>query len=325
MAADDKNKVTVLKLRRQKRKKNKTVLVTAYDYPQARLADSAGVDAILVGDSLGMTTLGHKTTIPVTMDDMIRHSEAVSRGAKRAFLIGDMPYMSYQVSNEDAVTNAGRFVKAGMDCVKVEGAMTERIKSIADAGIMVMSHLGLTPHTRAKLGGYRVQGKTAKQAEIILEQALALQDAGCSFLLLEGMPRESAAMIANKLEIPVYGIGAGDKVDGQLVIFHDLMGLFWEFKSKFVKRYCEAGQMMQEALKQYAAEVRSVEFPSEENFYAIKEEELEKLLGGGNWKTEKIVYETDQGFPTNHCATPNTTTVKNDARAEDPPLDDGNK
>ena len=310
MAADSKTKVTVLKLRRHKREGIKTVFVTAYDYPQAKIADGAGVDAILVGDSLGMTTLGYKTTIPVTMDDMIRHSEAVSKGAKNAFLVGDMPYMSYQVSNEEAVYNAGRFVKAGMDCVKVEGAMVERIRAIADAGIMVMSHLGLTPHTRAKLGGYRVQGKTAKQAEIILNQALDLQEAGCSFLLLEGMPRESAEVIAKKLDIPVYGIGAGDKVDGQLVIFHDLMGLFWEFKSKFVKRYCEAGQIMQQALVDYANEVRTGEFPAKENFYAIKEEELEKLLGGGNWKHEQIVYETDQGFPTNHCVTPNTVTLK---------------
>jgi 3-methyl-2-oxobutanoate hydroxymethyltransferase len=310
MSANDKNKVTILRLRRQKREKTPTVITTAYDYPQARIADGAGVDCILVGDSLGMTTLGYKTTIPVTMDDMIRHSEAVSKGAKNAFLIGDMPYMSYQVSNEEAVRNAGRFVIAGMDCVKVEGAMIERIKAIADSGIMVMSHLGLTPHTRAKLGGYRVQGKTAKQTEIILQQALDLQEAGCSFLLLEGMPRESAEIIAKELKIPVYGIGAGDKVDGQLVIFHDLMGLFWEFKSKFVKRYCEAGQIMQNALKEYAAEVRSGNFPAEENFYAIKEEELERLLGGGNWKHDQVLYETDQGFPTNHSATPNTVTKK---------------
>lgn len=314
MPANDKNKVTILKLRRQKREGTKTVLTTAYDYPQANIADGAGVDAILVGDSLGMTTMGYKSTIPVTMDDMIRSAESVARGAKNAFLIGDMPYMSYQVSNEDAVLNAGKFVKAGMDCVKVEGAMVERIKAICDAGIMVMSHLGLTPHTRAKLGGYRVQGKTAAQAEIILEQALALEEAGCSFLLLEGMPRESANMIAKKLTIPVYGIGAGDKVDGQLVIFHDLMGLFWEFKSKFVKRYCEAGQIMQNALKQYASEVRNGVFPAEENFYAIKEEELEKLLSGGNWKVERVIYETDQGFPTNHSATPNTTTKNEDEK-----------
>ena len=294
MAANDKNKVTILRLRRQKKEKTPTVITTAYDYPQARIADGAGVDCILVGDSLGMTTLGYKTTIPVTMEDMIRHSEAVSKGA----------------SNEEAVRNAGRFVIAGMDCVKVEGAMIDRIKAIAESGIMVMSHLGLTPHTRAKLGGYRVQGKTAKQTEIILQQALDLQDAGCSFLLLEGMPRESAQIIASKLKIPVYGIGAGDKVDGQLVIFHDLMGLFWEFKSKFVKRYCEAGQIMQNALKEYAAEVRSGQFPAEENFYAIKEEELERLLGGGNWKHDQVLYETDQGFPTNHSATPNTVTKK---------------
>ena len=325
MAANDKNKVTILKLRRQKREGTKTVMTTAYDYPQAIIADGAGVDSILVGDSLGMTTLGHKTTIPVTMDQMISACEAVARGAKNAFLVGDMPYMSYQVSNEEAVYNAGRFVKAGMDCVKVEGAMVERIKAIAESGIMVMSHLGLTPHTRAKLGGYRVQGNTAKQAEIILDQALALQEAGCNVLLLEGMPRESASMIAGKLSIPVYGIGAGDKVDGQLVIFHDLMGLFWEFKSKFVKRYCEAGQIMQSALKQYAEEVRTGQFPAEENFYAIKEEELEKLLGGGNWKTERVVYETDQGFPTNHCATPNTTTVKEEPFSDEPPLFDGHK
>jgi 3-methyl-2-oxobutanoate hydroxymethyltransferase len=153
---------------------------------------------------------------------------------------------------------------------------------------MVMSHLGLTPHTRAKLGGYRVQGKTAKQAEIILQQAKDLQEAGCTFLLLEGMPRESAKMITDNLEIPVYGIGAGDLVDGQLVIFHDLMGLFWEFKSKFVKRYCEAGQIMQNALKQYVEEVRNGQFPAEENFYAIREKELEQLLSQGNWKHDHI-------------------------------------
>jgi 3-methyl-2-oxobutanoate hydroxymethyltransferase len=301
MPANDKNKVTILKLRRQKREGTPTVLTTAYDYPQAKIADGAGVDAILVGDSLGMTTLGYKTTIPVTMDDMIRHAEAVARGSQNAFLIGDMPYMSYQISNEEAIHNAGRFIIAGMDCVKVEGAMIDRIKAIADSGIMVMSHLGLTPHTRAKLGGYRVQGKSAKQAEIILQQALDLQEAGCSFLLLEGMPRESAEMIKKRLRIPVYGIGAGDKVDGQLVIFHDLMGLFWEFKSKFVKRYCEAGQIMQSALVEYVNEVRSGEFPSEENFYAIKEEELEKLLGGGNWKHDKVTPEPP------HPITPDTS------------------
>lgn len=305
MAADSKTKTTILKLRRHKRTKEKTCMVTAYDYPQALIADKAGVDVVLVGDSCGMTTHGYKTTLPVTMDEMVNHCEAVSRGAKDAFLVGDMPYMSYQPSNQIAVENAGRFIKAGMDCAKVEGAMIDRVKAIVESGIMVMSHLGLTPHTRAKLGGYRVQGKTAKSAEIVLNQALKLQDAGCSFLLLEAMPTEPAGMIAEKLSIPVYGIGAGDRVDGQLVILHDLVGLFWEFKSKFVKRYCEAGQLIQSALEEYKSEVKGGQFPAPENFYEIKEEELEKLLGDSSWK-----YETDRVenlAKPRHSVTPITT------------------
>ena len=303
MPADSKTKTTIIKLRKHKRTKEKTCLVTAYDYPQALIADKAGVDAILVGDSCGMTTHGYKTTIPVTMDEMINHCESVSRGAKDAFLIGDMPYMSYQESNELAVRNAGRFIVAGMDMVKVEGAMVERIKAICDSGIMVMSHLGLTPHTRAKLGGYRVQGKTAKSAEIVLDQAKRLQDAGCSALLLEAMPTEPAGMIAEELDIPVYGIGAGDRVDGQLVILHDLIGLFWEFKSKFVKRYCEAGELIQMALESYKSEVKDGQFPTQENFYEIKEEELDKLLGDDAWKYEK---DRAENIPINHSVTPRT-------------------
>jgi len=305
MPADSKTKTTILTLRRHKRTGEKTVLVTAYDYPQAMIADKAGVDAILVGDSCGMTTHGFKTTIPVTMDMMIIHAGAVSRGANDAFLIGDMPYMSYQPSDQIAIENAGRFIKAGMDCVKVEGAMVDRVKAICDSGIMVMSHLGLTPHTRAKMGGYRVQGKTAKSAEIVLKQARSLEEAGCSFLLLEAMPREAAEMIARELHMPVYGIGAGDKVDGQLVIMHDLVGLFWEFKSKFVKRYCEAGQMIQNALEDYRDEVKNAKFPAKENFYEIKEEELEKLLGDSGWKYEDLRVE-NQANP-NHSVTPKTT------------------
>ena len=303
MPADSRTKTTIIKLRKHKRTKEKTCLVTAYDYPQALIADKAGVDAILVGDSCGMTTHGYKTTIPVTMDEMINHCESVSRGAKDAFLIGDMPYMSYQESNELAVRNAGRFIVAGMDMVKVEGAMVERIKAICDSGIMVMSHLGLTPHTRAKLGGYRVQGKTAKSAEIVLDQAKRLQEAGCSALLLEAMPTEPAGMIAEELDIPVYGIGAGDRVDGQLVILHDLIGLFWEFKSKFVKRYCEAGELIQMALESYKSEVKDGQFPTQENFYEIKEEELDKLLGDDAWKYEK---DRAENIPINHSVTPRT-------------------
>ncbi|MEE2769536.1 MAG: 3-methyl-2-oxobutanoate hydroxymethyltransferase [Pseudomonadota bacterium] len=286
MPADSKTKTTILKLQKHKKNNIKSVGITAYDYPQARLADNAGVDWVLVGDSLGMTTLGYETTIPVTMDDMLSASKSVSRGVKNAFKVGDMPYMSYQVSNEEAVFNAGEFIKAGMDAVKVEGCMVDRIKAICDAGIMVMSHLGLTPHTRAKLGGYKVQGKTADQAKVILDQALRLQDAGCSFLLLEAMPKESAELVASSLDIPVYGIGAGNKVDGQLVIMHDIVGLFWEFKSKFVKRYCEAGQMIESSLRAYANDVRELKFPTQENFYEIKDDELEKLLGDSQWKYE---------------------------------------
>lgn len=308
MAADSKTKKTILTLTNNKAKGEKTVLVTAYDYPQAILADRAGVDCILVGDSLGMTQLGYKTTIPVTMEDMIRSCEAVSRGSQNAFLIGDMPYMSYQQSDEIAIENAGRFIRAGMDMVKVEGAMVDRVKAIAKAGIMVMSHLGLTPHTRAKLGGYKVQGKTADQADVILQQALALQEAGCSALLLEAMPKEPAEMIAKNLSIPVYGIGGGDGVDGQLVIFHDLTGLFWEFKSKFVKRYCEAGKLIQDSLEQYVYEVKTGIFPSPENFYEIKEEELEKLLGDDKWKYE--LDRVENHASPNHSVTPITSKPK---------------
>ena len=308
MAADSKTKKTILTLTNNKVKGEKTVLVTAYDYPQAILADRAGVDCILVGDSLGMTQLGYKTTIPVTMDDMIRSCEAVSRGSQNAFLIGDMPYMSYQQSDELAIENAGRFIRAGMDMVKVEGAMVDRVRAIAKAGIMVMSHLGLTPHTRAKLGGYKVQGKTADQAEVILQQALALQEAGCSALLLEAMPKEPAEMIAKHLSIPVYGIGGGDGVDGQLVIFHDLTGLFWEFKSKFVKRYCEAGKLIQDSLEQYVHEVKNGIFPAQENFYEIKEEELEKLLGDDKWKYE--LDRVENHAKPNHSVTPITSKSK---------------
>jgi 3-methyl-2-oxobutanoate hydroxymethyltransferase len=282
----ERRKTTILTLRKQKLKGKRSVFVTAYDYPQAQLAEKAGVDGILVGDSLGMTTLGYSSTIPVTMDDMIRHTQAVKRGIKNTYLIGDMPFLSYQVSNEEAIRNAGRFVQAGVDSVKVEGALIDRVKAICDAGIVVMSHLGLTPQTKAKLGGYRVQGKTQKDYELILDQALRLQDAGCSFILLEAMPRETAGLLHDELDIPVYGIGAGDRVDGQLVIFHDLVGLFFEFKSKFVKRYCEAGQIIQSALESYAAEVRDGQFPSQENFYEINEAELEKLLGDAKWKYE---------------------------------------
>lgn len=278
-------RVSIKTLENKKQRKEKAVVVTAYTYPEAIVADRAGVDVILVGDSLGMTTLGYKTTIAVTMDDMIAHCRGVWRANKTSFQVGDMPFMSYQPSDEVAIRNAGRFLsEGGCDAVKVEGNMVGRVKAIAEAGIIVMGHLGLTPQTRALLGGYTVQGKTKEAAEQILDDALRLQDAGCRCLLLEAMPRESAGLIASKLDIPVYGVGAGDLVDGQLVILHDLIGMFFEFKSKFVKRYCEAGRLIEEALKDYAFEVRNGQFPTAEHFYEIKEGELERLLGDPKWK-----------------------------------------
>ena len=287
---DERIRVSIITLENKKKRKETAVIVTAYTYPEALMADRAGVDVILVGDSLGMTTLGYKTTVAVTMEDMLAHCRGVWRANKKSFQIGDMPFMSYQPSDEVAIRNAGRFLQeGGCDAVKVEGAMIDRVKAITDAGIVVMSHLGLTPQSRAMLGGYRVQAKTKQAAEKTLEDALRLQDAGCRFLLLEAMPRESAGYISEKLDIPVYGVGAGDQVDGQLVILHDLIGMFFDFKSKFVKRYCEAGRMIEDALKDYAYEVRTGQFPAKEHFYEIKEEELEKLLGDARWK-----YTSDQ-------------------------------
>mgnify|MGYP001564561005 FL=1 len=292
--ADERQKITILTLQKHKRIKHKTVLTTAYSDWQAHLVDDAGIDVIVVGDSIAMTEYGYATTIPMTMEVMLPHCTAVWRGSEYAMLIGDMPFGSYQESNEQAVRNANEFIRHGMDAVKVEGAMIDRIKSICQTGVLVMSHLGLTPQTRAKLGGYRVQGKTLADVEVILDQAKRLQDAGCSFLLLEAVPRESAGIIAAELEIPIYGIGAGDLVDGQLVIFHDLVGLFRKFKSKFVKRYAECGDIIRDALAEYAREVRDGKFPAAENFYELKEEELEKLLADDRWK---YVLERDKGMP----------------------------
>lgn len=282
MTTEERKKVTLLTLQAMKRRGERAVFITAYDFPFGLFADRAGADMILVGDSAAMTTHGHTTTMPITMDEMISHAKAVRRAVKYAFLIGDMPFMSYQPSDRDAIMNAGRFIaEAGCDAVKCEGGrrVAHRVKAMVDAGIVVMGHLGMTPQNMAQMGGYRVQGKTKASYDMLLEDALALQEAGASSLLLEAMPVETAERIRERLRIPVYGIGAGDKVDGQLVIMHDIVGMFEQFKPKFVKRYCEAGAMIEGAIRQYADEVRSGIFPSREHFYDINGEELKKICG----------------------------------------------
>lgn len=274
-------KVTIHTLQKLKKENKKAVYITAYDYPFARLADRANVDIILVGDSLGMTTLGYKTTLPVTMTDMISHTAAVTRAVKNAFVIGDMPYMSYQTSDRDAVINAGRLMsEGGCEAVKCEGGkrVFSRIKAIVDAGIPVQGHIGLTPQNMSQQGGYKVQGKTEQEYKLLLEDALALQKAGAFSILLEAMPPSTAKRIKDKLKIPAYGIGAGDKVDGQLVIIHDILGLFEEFTPKFVKRYNDVGKIIEESIEQYAKDVRNLKFPTKEHFYELskKKTKLQK-------------------------------------------------
>lgn len=273
-------KVTLLTLKKLRDEKKKAVYLTAYDYPLALLADRAGVDIILVGDSLGMTTLGFTDTLKVTMDDMVRHASAVTRAVKSAFVIGDMPFMSYQPSDKDAILNAGRLIsEAGCDAVKCEGGkrIAQRVRAMVDAGILVQGHIGLTPQNAAQMGGYRVQGKTRKSYQSLLEDALALEEAGAFSILLEAMPPEVALKIKKKLTIPSYGIGAGDKVDGQLVIIHDMIGLFEQFKPKFVKRYIETGKLIEKAIEEYCRDVRVGKFPSKEHFYEMPKEELKKI------------------------------------------------
>ena len=276
----DRKKVTIATLRSMKIRGEKATFLTSYDFPMAKYAERAGIDMILVGDSLGMTVLGHKTTLPVTMEDMIRAAQAVTRGAQAPFIIGDMPFGSYQTSDSDAVRNAGRFIsEAACDAVKLEGGkrMAHRVRAIADAGIVVMGHLGLTPQSLAQMGGYRVQGKSLAQYQQLLDDAHALEDAGAHMLLLEAIPDEVAGMIHAQLHIPVYGIGAGRNVDGQLVIVHDLLGMFDEFTPRFVKRYAEVGQLITESIKLYCDDVKTGAFPGPEHFYPIPEEQMEEI------------------------------------------------
>jgi len=279
-------KRTILNLFKNKINKVRSVGITSYDYPTSRIINNCSVDFIIVGDTAGSTVHGIKNLNEVTMGMMLTHCEAVKRGSQNQFLIGDMPYMSYQPSDEMAISNAGKFIKTGMDAVKVEGYFPDRIKSIVDSGTIVMAHLGLTPQTQAKLGGYRIQAKTHDEVDKLLFQSKEIEKSGASLVLLEAVPKEVSRIVRDELKIPVYGIGAGPYVDGQLVIAHDILGLFWDFKPKFIKQYVNGEQMFHNAINEYANEVHTENFPGDEHSYKIKEQELEKLLGmsGSSWK-----------------------------------------
>ena len=274
-------KVTTLTLRQKKEHGEPITMLTAYDYPTAMAMDKAGVDAILVGDSLGMVVLGYDNTLPVTMEEMLHHCRAVARGARTAMLIGDMPFMSYQVSIEEALRNAGRFLQCGgMDAVKLEGGRErlDAIRAITGAGIPVMGHLGLTPQSVHQLGGFRTQGKTAAAAKRLLEDALLLEEVGCFSIVLESVPARLAELISKKISIPTIGIGAGAGCDGQVLVTHDLLGLFDRFTPKFVKKYASFHSEMQKAFADYIEDVETKRFPAQEHAVEMDEKEWEALL-----------------------------------------------
>lgn len=276
----DRSKVTTATFQRKKRDGQPITVLTAYDYPTAVAVDRAGLDAILVGDSLGMVVLGYDNTLPVTMDDMLHHCKAVARGAHTPLLIGDMPFLSYQVSTEEAVRNAGRFLQeGGMDVVKLEGGRDrlDTVKAIVGAGIPVMGHLGLTPQSVHKLGGYRTQGRTAAAAKQLLEEALLLQDAGCFSLVLESIPARLGELVSQRLDIPTIGIGAGLRCDGQVLVIHDLLGLFDRFTPRFVKQYAQLHDVIATALTDFKQDVEAGVFPADDNCFTMSDEEWEAL------------------------------------------------
>ena len=270
-------KLPITELPEMKSRRQPIVMVTAYDAPGGRLADQAGADLVLVGDSAAMTVLGHDSTVPATMEEMLILTRAVTRGASRPLVIADMPFGSFQVSDEDAVGNAIRFVKeAGADAVKLEGAgaMLSRVKAIVDAGIPVMGHLGLTPQSATMLGGFKAQGRSAEKALRLYDDARALEAAGCFALVLEAVPAPVAARITRDLSIPTIGIGAGPDCDGQVLVWHDILGLYDGRAPRFVKRYAEIGESIRSALVEFAEDVRERRFPEEQHTYAMPDDEL---------------------------------------------------
>jgi 3-methyl-2-oxobutanoate hydroxymethyltransferase len=282
-STQERKKVTTLSLVRKKAKNQPVTMLTAYDYATALAIDRAGIDSILVGDSLGMVVLGYENTLPVTMEDMIHHCKAVARGASYALLIGDMPFMSYQASVNEAVRNAGRFLKdGGMDAVKLEGGRERlpAIEAIISAGIPVQGHLGLTPQSLHLLGGFRAQGKTAAAARKLIEDAHALEEAGCFSIVLETIPARLARLLSERLEIPTIGIGAGVGCDGQVLVTHDLLGLFDRFTPRFVKKYADLHTDITQAFVAYKSDVEGNTFPTEKHSIKMPEEEWEEFLEG---------------------------------------------
>jgi 3-methyl-2-oxobutanoate hydroxymethyltransferase len=274
-------KVTTLELRRKKAKGEPITMLTAYDFATARAIDRAGLDTILVGDSLGMVVLGYENTLPVTMAEMLHHSRAVARGVTSAMVIGDMPFLSYQVSAEEALRNAGRFLQeAGMDAVKLEGGRERRaaVEAIVGAGIPVMGHLGLTPQSVHQLGGFRPQARQASAAARLLEDALILQEAGCFALVLESIPGRLGELVSQRLDIPTIGIGAGSGCDGQVLVTHDLLGLFDRFTPKFVRKYADLHSIMAQAFSAYKSDVEQRVFPAPEHTVDMTDEEWQALM-----------------------------------------------
>jgi 3-methyl-2-oxobutanoate hydroxymethyltransferase len=276
-------KLPLPELAEMKRRGEKIVMVTAYDAPSGRLADAAGVDLVLVGDSAAMTVLGHSSTVPATVDEMVVLTRAVTRGAVRPLVIADMPFGSFQVSDETALENAIRFVKeAGADAVKLEGAgpTLSRVRALVGAGIPVMGHVGLTPQSATILGGFKAQGRTAAKAQRLHEDALALEHAGCFSVVLEAVPAPVASRVTEALSVPTIGIGAGAGCDGQVLVWHDLLGLYDGPAARFVKRYADLGAEALRALEAYAADVRAGTFPEEQHTYSIPDEELALFESG---------------------------------------------
>jgi 3-methyl-2-oxobutanoate hydroxymethyltransferase len=276
----ERKKITPVDIQAMKKQGKKITMLTAYDYPTALLEDRAGIDIILVGDSLAMTVLGHENTLPVTMDEMVHHTKAVVRGAKHPLILGDMPFMSYNTSEREAILNAGRLMKeAGADAVKLEGGASVKdiVRAIVKGGIPVMGHIGLTPQTISMLGGFKVQGKDAQAAQNIIDDALLLEDAGAFSVVLEAVPAPIAKMVTERLTIPTIGIGAGVHCDGQVLVVHDMLGLFDRFTPKFAKRYVNLSEQILKAFEAYRDEVLQGTFPTDQHSFHIDEKELSKI------------------------------------------------